>query len=227
MPQDICKINQNSTSDTSVYLSPIALFTEAKSNIVSDSRTFKYDANKEIFAEYDPVNVQWVVKNDYFLNINETNYKLITYHYHESAEHVIDDEKHAFEIHFVFFHSEVDYVVFGFIAKLADCTSSLLKNIVNGEPFKLPCMYKHNKFSYSGGLTKATDNHDEGDNVPTPELAVNWMLSTCTLNVSKHKLAKLQETSRGSSDLKARNGRNICLLKGTKINDNACTCNNH
>ncbi len=195
-----------------IYLSPIALYpdtamhTENHSLILTDEKIdYEFVQNGEL--------PEWHVNNNYFtVNNNGITYILNDFHAHFPAEHTINDVRHAVEIHFVFteFDNEINNLVIGYIFKLGNRTSSMMRRLLNNKKIRLPTVIDDNFVTYNGSLTKINleDIH---------AMAVNWNILTKIKHITQEDLDLFLIKCRGSSIIREDNGRNVTFVNKCKF----------
>lgn len=143
---------------------------------------------------------------------NANKLTLKEFHFHDLGEHVINKQKGALEIHFVFVSKTGHITPVGYLIqcigseKHSDCTehikhkhggtSKAIKSIIKGEPFKItpPCPF----WSYAGSLTG-----------PPFDVNVNWIMADKILRVTEKDLELIRSFSKGHREIQSRAGRNI------------------
>lgn len=179
-----------------VYQSPIILdhklsnllYTKSDYQNVEDEIEYYYDADKN----------QFTVTNKVDVYNNGQAYSLREFHFHQPAEHVLNGEKTAMEIHFVFKKGKNIFVV-GYTIKFATQTSFILSNVVQKQPIILPDLPKY--FTYTGSLT-----------TPPFNINVNWNVSQLRLSITPEDFKKLKNMSKKSREIQPRDGRTIAFV---------------
>lgn len=218
-----------------VYQSPIEL-SETKSTIVASNNNNLSSCPSKKVADYkfDKKTLNWDVNQNVNVTIvnNEITYKMIEFHFHQKAEHVIDNNQGDIELHLVFQAAaaaitatastteekkqvvndeEVDensgpiYVI-GVIGKVGKRTSRIFKSIIQDKSFTIPCPQSSSLFSYAGSLT-----------TPPFSLTVSWNVLSKMKTITMEDLEYLKRKSKFDRPIQPRDGRNINFQTFEKV----------
>ena len=175
------------------YQSPIAL------NLDEDVFPIKQCINirgKNKGATYVPDNHIFELEDKIILRINNKKYRLVEYHFHTPAEHVLNGKEYPSEIHYVFYeikrggsnhvkkfdvcngeNTDVDILVIGRVIKNTHERINLSKLSVH-----LPSSY----FEYDGSLT------GEGDG----SVPVRWIVGADHIRIPLDEIIQVSKSSR-------------------------------
>ena len=218
----LCSIHADNIRDLTedelkIYFSPLNLDTNDKSLIKSTNRKLHYDHDEGVKYKFDqPTSVNSRIfntenKEPIYFKVNQQRFKLIEFHFHDHAENIINNDRQAMEVHFVFADSEnpSDLAVLGYIfeenTQKHAKSSEMIRRLRKNKRFDLPKIKQY--FTFSGALTKPPG-------YPIPQVAVAWHVSTDYLEISSDDLAYFRTNfCRQSADVQPRNARNISLIK--------------
>jgi hypothetical protein len=129
-------------------------------------------------------------------------YFLQQFHFHQPAEHYIDDVQYALEAHFVFIApgNKILALAYTFTQTAGPRKSDqLIRNILVGAPVRMPAM-EHNFWAMTGSLT-----------TPPTESNINWQVAQEQLPVTATDLQRLRSRDmlQDARRLQARGGRII------------------
>jgi carbonic anhydrase len=184
------------------YQSPISLYkNNGNIKIASDYQCISYSTNNNKINYVWDIDKYKVLNNNIYLYRNNDTYKLSEIHFHDPAEHSIDNIIFDLEMHYVF--KSISCSAFFVIAELYTVNSlissltpdNLSKNLSITEP-KICNDY----FLYDGGLT----------NPNLPIIPVSWLVLATPKNISINNYNSLKSLARVANPIQNRNSRLIC-----------------
>lgn len=186
-------------NDAFVYQSPIALTLKQIKRTTDSSLVYEREVSR---YKFDEKTKNYDVRNLVRLQNNELKYRLLQFHFHKPAEHLLLGKRYAIELHFVFEDFVGgDLLVIAFLGKLTQksCSSPLFSRIVQNKSLVIPTLSQY--WAYPGSLT--TDNRN---------FNIEWVVSNQVLEITRQDLDSLRCDSKPAEHVEPREGRDINLV---------------